>query len=206
MLTRRMLTNIRVRDFKCLRDVEVQLGPLTVLIGKNDTGKTSFLEALLMLGRASSGDTDSFGGGIEPLIRHGAQEGAVRWTATLEGNSRDPWRGRAVYDLTLAPPSPEFVTEAARFYVRDESIEIAQRPDMAIERGGKEPSSVPLTIREGDDTHTPGRRLGGASYRLGTQMAEVPRSTRDLPGAIVHDALPFRCQGAGDADAAAGGH
>jgi putative ATP-dependent endonuclease of OLD family len=37
---------VRVRNFRCLRQVEVTLTPLTVLIGENNSGKTSFLEAL----------------------------------------------------------------------------------------------------------------------------------------------------------------
>ena len=45
-----MIDKIRIQNFKCLRDVEVELGPLNVLIGPNDSGKTSFLEAIRLLG------------------------------------------------------------------------------------------------------------------------------------------------------------
>jgi len=41
-----MITRVRVQNFKCLEDVEATLCPLSVFIGPNDTGKTSFLEAL----------------------------------------------------------------------------------------------------------------------------------------------------------------
>jgi len=44
-----MLDKFRVRNFRCLRDVEVPLGPLTFLIGPNNTGKSSFLDAVAML-------------------------------------------------------------------------------------------------------------------------------------------------------------
>lgn len=37
---------MRVQNFKALRDVTVDLEPFTVLIGPNDTGKSSFLEAV----------------------------------------------------------------------------------------------------------------------------------------------------------------
>ncbi|MEY4582166.1 MAG: hypothetical protein RL701_6869 [Pseudomonadota bacterium] len=36
----------RIRDFRSLADIEVTLGDLTVLIGANNAGKTSFLDAL----------------------------------------------------------------------------------------------------------------------------------------------------------------
>lgn len=37
---------VRVRNFRCLRQIEVFLTPITVLIGQNNAGKTSFLEAV----------------------------------------------------------------------------------------------------------------------------------------------------------------
>ncbi len=41
-----MLTRVKIERFKCLRDVDVQLGPFNVLIGPNDAGKSSFLQAI----------------------------------------------------------------------------------------------------------------------------------------------------------------
>lgn len=46
-----MLTRLHVENFKCLRDVDIALGPFTVLIGPNDSGKSSILDALRLLGR-----------------------------------------------------------------------------------------------------------------------------------------------------------
>lgn len=40
------ITAVRIQNFRCLRSVEVSLGPTTLLIGENNAGKTSFLEAL----------------------------------------------------------------------------------------------------------------------------------------------------------------
>ncbi len=47
-----MITKLRVKNFKALRDVEVQLTPIHVLIGPNDSGKTSILDALAALCRS----------------------------------------------------------------------------------------------------------------------------------------------------------
>jgi energy-coupling factor transporter ATP-binding protein EcfA2 len=41
-----MLTRAKIERFKCLHDVSVELGPFNVLIGPNDSGKSSFLQAL----------------------------------------------------------------------------------------------------------------------------------------------------------------
>ncbi len=40
------IKEVRIRHFRCLRSVDVELEPLTVLIGQNNSGKTSFLNAL----------------------------------------------------------------------------------------------------------------------------------------------------------------
>jgi len=44
-----MLDSVRIRNFRCLKDVEVPLKPLTVLIGPNDSGKSAFLGGLCRL-------------------------------------------------------------------------------------------------------------------------------------------------------------
>lgn len=43
-----MLTRIRIRNFKKLEDVDIELGNTTVLIGPNNSGKTSALQALAL--------------------------------------------------------------------------------------------------------------------------------------------------------------
>jgi predicted ATPase len=46
-----MITHFRVRNYKALRDVSLALTPIHVLIGPNDSGKTSLLEAMRALCR-----------------------------------------------------------------------------------------------------------------------------------------------------------
>src|SRR5688572_6745429 len=48
-----MITRFRVQNYKALRDVTVDLTPVHVLIGPNDSGKTSVLEALAALSRST---------------------------------------------------------------------------------------------------------------------------------------------------------
>jgi predicted ATPase len=47
-----MITKLKVKNFKALRDVEIDLTPIHVLIGPNDSGKTSILDALAALCRS----------------------------------------------------------------------------------------------------------------------------------------------------------
>ncbi|MFZ2422845.1 MAG: AAA family ATPase, partial [Anaerolineae bacterium] len=44
-----MLTNIHIRNFKKLDDVSFELGKSVVLIGPNNSGKTTALQALALL-------------------------------------------------------------------------------------------------------------------------------------------------------------
>ena len=41
-----MITHVSVRNYKSLADVDVELGPLTVLVGQNSTGKSNFIDVL----------------------------------------------------------------------------------------------------------------------------------------------------------------
>ena len=44
-----MITRVRIKNFGSIADVDVKLGQLTVLVGKNGSGKSTFLEALSFL-------------------------------------------------------------------------------------------------------------------------------------------------------------
>jgi AAA15 family ATPase/GTPase len=46
-----MIERIHIENYKCLRDVTVDLGDFTILIGPNDSGKSSFLEAIQTFGK-----------------------------------------------------------------------------------------------------------------------------------------------------------
>jgi predicted ATPase len=58
-----MLKRIRIGNYKCLRDVTVDLGDFTILIGPNDSGKSSFLDTTQLLGQLlQQGSQYPFGG------------------------------------------------------------------------------------------------------------------------------------------------
>ncbi|PKQ89252.1 hypothetical protein CXK86_19565 [Paenibacillus sp. BGI2013] len=41
-----ILHEVRIKNFRALKDIKVKLSPLTILVGTNNSGKTSFLKAL----------------------------------------------------------------------------------------------------------------------------------------------------------------
>lgn len=71
-----MLEHIHIEKFRCLRDVDVPLRPLTVLVGPNDSGKSAFLRAFRFLG----GDVD-----ISRMDWWRLKENAVRVTGRASG-------------------------------------------------------------------------------------------------------------------------
>ena len=52
-----MLKRIRIRGYKSLSDVDVELEPLTVLFGPNAAGKSNFLDALQLLSKLATSRT-----------------------------------------------------------------------------------------------------------------------------------------------------
>jgi len=54
-----MIERIRIRNFRCLRDFEVKLGPLNFLVGANNTGKSSLLDALRVLSQCMIGPVET---------------------------------------------------------------------------------------------------------------------------------------------------
>jgi predicted ATPase len=49
---RAMIQQVSIKNFKCLRDVTIDLEPLTLFVGTNGSGKTSVLEAIDLMCRA----------------------------------------------------------------------------------------------------------------------------------------------------------
>ena len=46
LTTASLLRRVKIRDYKSIAYCDVELGPLTVLVGRNGAGKSNFLDAL----------------------------------------------------------------------------------------------------------------------------------------------------------------
>ncbi|WAS96899.1 AAA family ATPase [Nannocystis punicea] len=99
-----MLARLHVQNFKCLRDVDLAFGPFTVLIGPNDSGKSSILDALRILGRTMREPlADIFRGDDEwrHLAWKGLDAGSMNWALRIT-HARRTW----YYDLEIPPVGP----------------------------------------------------------------------------------------------------
>jgi len=103
-----MLTRVQIKNFRCLREVDVPLKPLTVLIGQNNTGKSAFLQAINLLGtvynhgdqqfKVQKSDLWKLSDSCSPLIKgwlNDKQEVAVE-----RGTSQSPKPGGALWIRT----------------------------------------------------------------------------------------------------------
>ncbi len=139
-----MITKLHIENFKCLRDVTVELQPLTVLIGKNDTGKTSFLEALGMLGDLANGRATPLlqHNGFDNVLSRGAEKRQIAWDATIAPSPRIPLPGQASYRLA-------FSVDRLGLVVREEQLSI-EGSDTRITRAA---DGQGATLREDGKDH-----------------------------------------------------
>ncbi len=93
------LSRFGVKNYKCLGEIDIPLTPIHVLIGENDAGKTSLLEAMGALYGSSCNELS----GIFPepwtgreLVRHGASSAFVE----LEGE----WSRQQDEELSASDP------------------------------------------------------------------------------------------------------
>src|SRR5947209_18477980 len=120
---RPMIDRIRLTNFKCLRDVTVDLGPLTVLIGPNDSGKTSLLDAIRMLGRTTCETLSQVFVGpnaLDKLVWYRDTERSIGWSVSGKTSN-----GKYEYLLTL---SSQGGSDKERLEAIDGSIERSDKP------------------------------------------------------------------------------
>jgi predicted ATPase len=125
-----MITRLQVRNFKSLRDVDLELGSLNVLVGPNMSGKSNLLDALRFLreiffpegGRPGVGAAITERGGIDDIVWKGADDKQI--TISLEAVDPDDPNSRYKYALQLIGGPGQFVT--------------AQNESLRVVRGGGE--------------------------------------------------------------------
>lgn len=129
-----MISRFHVKNYKCLRDVSVDLKPFTVLIGKNDTGKSSFLEAFQTLASLVGPAPDNWWTPpLEQLRWRGADLEMIEWEARVEPTPRNGLQVTANYHVGIVPTSKE----KNEFFVGEEGLTAgdasirAEKPDVS---------------------------------------------------------------------------
>jgi predicted ATPase len=123
-----MISKLRVQNFKCLRDVTVELKPLTVLIGKNDTGKTSLLEAIENMAWLVGGNSPQ-ALLLDRLVWQGADPPRIDWTVEVAPSPRNGLPAKATYSFGIAP------TGSTAWESLDESV-LIPGCDLSMKRSG----------------------------------------------------------------------
>ena len=101
-----MMTRFHVRNYKCLKDVDIPLTPIHVLIGQNDSGKTSLLEAMYALFKVDESPDAAFPG---------------------------DWTGRELVNLAAAEPRIELGAVCSR---RTGQVRLPRRPPVLAQGAG----------------------------------------------------------------------
>jgi predicted ATPase len=101
-----MLNRIKIKAFKSLEDVDIELGRINVFVGANGSGKSNLLEAIGVLGAAANGRVDD-----EALLRRGVRPGlpalyqsSFKGCQPLADIQFSAWGEDAAYSVGLLNP------------------------------------------------------------------------------------------------------
>ena len=90
-----MITKLHLRDFKNFQDVTLHLGPLTILLGANASGKSNVRDALRFLHGVARGYTlaDTMG------EKYG-EGGELQWRGLRGGTAEAARHGASTFTIT----------------------------------------------------------------------------------------------------------
>jgi predicted ATPase len=97
-----MLNKASIRNFKCLRDVQIELERFTVFVGPNGSGKSSILQALDLLCRSFHGQEGSIEGALLQVQSRGSKN-SIELVAESSGKCYR-YRARSL----SSPSNPHF--------------------------------------------------------------------------------------------------
>ena len=159
-----MLSRLHVKGYKSLRDVEVELKPLTVLFGPNAAGKSNLLDAVQLLARLATG-------------------------RTLKEAFEPPYRGKPLESFSMGKDGIRGLLEQERLafsieadlHISDAVAKAVNREILEMRRPGNN-GKAPVHVRE--------RRL---RYRLEVEMqpsSGLLRTTDEYLAALTADGNP----------------
>ena len=135
--------NIRIRGFKSIRDLEVDLRPINVLIGANGSGKSNFLGAFSFLQEIRSGRLQACvirAGGADRVLHYGSRRTPKLSIHVHFENQRNQ------YEISLTPTADDRLnTDDVRLSPVDEFVYFWDK-----ERGYEKPYDQYLPGRDGE--------------------------------------------------------
>ena len=100
------ITKVRIKNFRGIRDLEIELGKVTVLIGENNSGKTSVLDALKLclreLGPRRRAVFDTLDYHLTDNEAEPASADPIQVEVTFSDRSGEEWDDRLVARLNRA--------------------------------------------------------------------------------------------------------
>ncbi len=102
-------SSLKIKGFRRLNDLELDLRPFTVLIGANGVGKTSLLDAWTLLARSAKGELSQTISEMHGLtaMRSGGVAERISFQISMLIEKKKP----ILYDLNLAPEGTGYVIE-----------------------------------------------------------------------------------------------
>lgn len=176
------LSRIHVQGFRSLRDVDLEVRDLNVLIGANGTGKSNLIEFLALLQRLLTFDLQvhvTRKGGASALLHYGAKR-TPELRATLVGESGE----RSItYELALVPAEPD------RFAIQSESLAGTNRASDVVEESIRSSGGFESRVREIETDDVPTRTMvtGFADFIDGMQLFHFHDTTSTARIRTTHD-------------------
>jgi predicted ATPase len=166
------ISRVRLRNYKSIARCDVALGPLTVLIGPNSSGKSNFLDALAFLARAvetTPGQALEERGGVNAILRTvpvptdifsievdvtvPQYEGGERWTYGFEV-ARDDHKEERPFNIRRESCSLESLGRSIHFEVHNGLVQDSSH-DRSLTEEVIEPDQLYLQVAGARKLFTP---------------------------------------------------
>ncbi len=110
-----MLRELRIKNYKSIRDIKVELGAVNIFIGENGCGKTNILEALAMAGASKGLDLN-----VEGLYNRGVRVAKPNLTFSSFAGLRQ--NKKITIDLAFRRENEEFIIPSILYCEDDNDI------------------------------------------------------------------------------------
>ena len=146
-----MITRLQVRNFKSIREIDLSLGSLNVLVGPNMSGKSNILDVFRFLHQVFFPEAGTAGvlyalaqrGGVNEVLWKGGDDKLI--TISLEGvDDADPGT-KYMYSLELIAGTGDFVTtqnESLRLLRSGKEFDLIHREQGMVELKNADGKSV----------------------------------------------------------------